>query len=120
MMAQMTVKNVVLLTCILILTYGLYVPKSTRRAALVTFQITGNPDTAQNRVAPALAATAAVQRAHPQLFVGEVGTASTLKAVNKLVADDFHQAEATSLPITLLILVVAFGALVPWALAEDA
>ncbi len=36
MMAQMTVKNVVLLTCILILTYGLYVPKSTRRAALVT------------------------------------------------------------------------------------
>jgi eukaryotic-like serine/threonine-protein kinase len=36
MMAQLTVKNLVLLTCILILTYGLYVPKSTRRAALVT------------------------------------------------------------------------------------
>ena len=82
------------------------------RAALVTFQITGNPDTAQNRVAPALAATAAVQRANPRLFVGEVGSASTLKAVNKLVADDFHQAEATSVPITLLILIVAFGALV--------
>jgi serine/threonine protein kinase len=35
-MAQITVKNLVLLTCILILTYGLYVPKSWRRAALVT------------------------------------------------------------------------------------
>lgn len=35
MMAQMTMKNVVLLTSILILTYGLYVPKSWRRAALV-------------------------------------------------------------------------------------
>jgi serine/threonine-protein kinase len=35
MMAQLTMKNVVLLTAILILTYGLYIPKSWRRAALV-------------------------------------------------------------------------------------
>jgi serine/threonine-protein kinase len=35
MMAQLTLKNVVLLTAVLILTYGLYVPKSWRRAALV-------------------------------------------------------------------------------------
>jgi hypothetical protein len=35
MMAQLTMKNVVLLTSILILTYGLFVPKSSRRAALV-------------------------------------------------------------------------------------
>ena len=35
MMAQLTMKNVVLLTAVLILTYGLYVPKSWRRAAMV-------------------------------------------------------------------------------------
>jgi eukaryotic-like serine/threonine-protein kinase len=35
-MAQLTVKNLVLLTCILILTYGLYVPKTWRRAVFVT------------------------------------------------------------------------------------
>jgi serine/threonine-protein kinase len=35
MMAQLTMKNFVLLNSILILTYGLYVPKSWRRAALV-------------------------------------------------------------------------------------
>jgi eukaryotic-like serine/threonine-protein kinase len=35
MMAQLTMKNIVLLISILILTYGLYVPKSWRRAALV-------------------------------------------------------------------------------------
>ncbi len=35
MMAQLTMKNVVLLTSVLILTYGLYVPKSWQRAALV-------------------------------------------------------------------------------------
>jgi RND superfamily putative drug exporter len=82
------------------------------RAALVTFQITGDPDTATDRVAPALAVTAAVQRSHPELFIGELGLASTNKAVNTLVGDDFHKAEVTSLPVTLLILVLAFGALV--------
>jgi len=35
MMAQLTIKNFVFLTSILILTYGLYVPKSWSRAALV-------------------------------------------------------------------------------------
>jgi RND superfamily putative drug exporter len=82
------------------------------RSALVTFQITGNPDTAQNRVAPALAVTAAVQRAHPDLLIGEVGDASASKAISKRIADDFRRAEFTSLPVTLVILVLAFGALV--------
>jgi RND superfamily putative drug exporter len=82
------------------------------RSALVTFQITGNPDTASDRVGPALAATAAVQRAHPTLLIGQVGMASARKAIDKRVADDFKRAEATSLPVTLVILVIAFGALV--------
>ena len=82
------------------------------RSALVTFQITGNPDTAQDRVGPALAATAAVQAAHPQLTIGEFGDASANKAINKRIAEDFQQAELTSLPVTLVILVLAFGALV--------
>ncbi len=82
------------------------------RSALVTFQITGDPDTAQDRVGPALDATAAVQAAHPQLNVGEVGDASANRAVNKRLSDDFRQAEITSLPVTLVILVLAFGAVV--------
>jgi eukaryotic-like serine/threonine-protein kinase len=36
LLAQLTTKNIVLLTSILILTYGLYVPKSWRRAAIVS------------------------------------------------------------------------------------
>ena len=82
------------------------------RAALVTFQITGNPDTAKDRVGAALAATAAVQRAYPGLFVGELGDASAQKAVNASISSSFRQAEVTSLPITLVILVLAFGALI--------
>jgi uncharacterized membrane protein YdfJ with MMPL/SSD domain len=81
-------------------------------AALVTFQITGDPDTAQDRVDPALGAAAAVQRAHPELFVGEFGDASANQAIMKRIGDDFQKAELTSLPVTLVILVVAFGALV--------
>jgi RND superfamily putative drug exporter len=82
------------------------------RSALVTFQITGNPDTAQDRVGPALAVTAAVQRAHPALSIGEVGDASARKGIEDRIAKDFKRAEVTSLPVTLVILVAAFGALV--------
>ncbi len=82
------------------------------RAALLTFQITGDPATAKDRVAPALAATAAVQAAHPHLFIGQFGEGSVNKAMDKRIAQDFQKAEATSLPVTLFILVLAFGALV--------
>ena len=81
-------------------------------AALVIFQITGDPSTAENRVAPALAATAAVAHAYPGLFIGELGDGSTNKAVNATLSHDFHRAEVTALPVTLVILVLAFGSLV--------
>ena len=81
-------------------------------AALVSFQITGDPTTAEDRVAPALAATADAQSAHPNLYIGQFGDASSNKAINKRIAQDFQKAEATSLPVTLFILVLAFGALV--------
>ncbi len=82
------------------------------RSALVTFQITGDPNTAGDRVGPTLAATAAVQQAHPTLYVGQVGDGSANKAISKRIADDFRRAEFTSLPVTFLILFLAFGALV--------
>jgi RND superfamily putative drug exporter len=46
------------------------------RAALLSFMITGDPVTAQDRVAPALAATAAVARAHPGLFIAARASAA--------------------------------------------
>jgi uncharacterized membrane protein YdfJ with MMPL/SSD domain len=81
-------------------------------AALLTFQITGDPETAADRVRPALAATAAVQRAHSELFIGEFGDGSANQAVNERIQKDFQRAEITSLPVTLLILLLAFGAVV--------
>jgi RND superfamily putative drug exporter len=82
------------------------------RSALLTFQITGDPDTAVDRVEPPLAATAAVQREHPELLIGQIGDASANKAVSERIGEDFQRAEFTSVPVTLAILVLAFGALV--------
>ena len=59
-----------------------------------------------------LAAVAAVDKRHSELRVEQFGDASADKAISKAFEDDFKKAEVTSLPITLIILVVAFGALV--------
>jgi uncharacterized membrane protein YdfJ with MMPL/SSD domain len=54
---------------------------------------------------------AAVQKQHQGLVVEEVGDASAEKAVSDSLEEDFSKAEITSLPVTLLILVVVFGSL---------
>jgi len=82
------------------------------RSALVKFVVPGSEQAAQDRVAASLAVTAAVQRAHPRIRIEQFGEASANKALNKLFESDFQKAERTSLPLTLAILLVAFGALV--------
>jgi RND superfamily putative drug exporter len=67
-------------------------------------------DTAE--VAPLLAATAAAQHDYPALRVEEVGAVSMDKAVNDQVGSDLSAAATYSLPVTLVILLVAFGAIV--------
>ena len=84
----------------------------TGRAALVEFEIAGEADKAAEKIDPVLAQVDAAQRAHPQLYIGEFGDASAVKAVETAFADDLAKAGLLSLPITLAILVIAFGALV--------
>ena len=80
-------------------------------SALVQFGISGDPVTAHMRVGPALDAVAAVQRAHPAMRVAEYGDASLALGLKQTVDKDFSRLELFSLPVTLVILVVAFGAL---------
>src|SRR3712207_1077112 len=82
------------------------------RAALVEFEIRGDPDEAADKVEPIVAEVEAAQRAHPDLFIGEFGDASIVNAVETAFGDDLAKAGELSLPITLVILVLAFGALV--------
>ena len=81
-------------------------------SALIRFEIAGDDTQAQDRVGAALDATSAAQAANPEFAVEEVGDASVAKQLNDSISSDFKQAFVTSLPITLLILLIAFGALV--------
>jgi uncharacterized membrane protein YdfJ with MMPL/SSD domain len=83
-----------------------------RHSALVTFYIPGNDTKSQDRVDAPLAAVAAADRANPGFRVEEFGGASANKAINKAFEKDFTKAEVTSVPITLVILLLAFGAFV--------
>ncbi len=82
------------------------------RSGLIKFSI---PETQkiepEEVVGKALDQVAIVQDRHGDLRVEEVGDASAEKAIGKSLEDDFSKAEMTSLPITLLILVVVFGSL---------
>ncbi|MEP7091375.1 MAG: MMPL family transporter, partial [Nocardioidaceae bacterium] len=79
-----------------------------RTAALVDVQVTDAVDDAT----PVQRATAAVAAAHPELSLREAGDISVNTAINDRVAQDLHSAEGISLPITLLLMVVAFGAVI--------
>ena len=82
------------------------------RTVLVQATLRGDPDTAKDRVGPVVAAVAAVRQAYPAVETHQAGTATIAKAFDDAVANDLHRAEIISLPITLVILVLAFGAVV--------
>jgi len=83
-----------------------------RQAALLQFQILGTIADSATRVVPVLQAVNAAAAAHPGIQIAETGTASINKSVNDTVLRDLHRAEALSFPITLVVLLIAFGALV--------
>ncbi len=80
--------------------------------ALVDFQITGDDLEAADRIEPSQNVVDDVQAVHPDLIVEQFGSVSTKKELNEIFASDLAKAETLSLPLTLLILVIAFGSLV--------
>jgi uncharacterized membrane protein YdfJ with MMPL/SSD domain len=83
-----------------------------RHSAIVGFDIRGEIDKAPDKVGPIVEAVAAAQAAHPGFFIGEMGDASAPKAIVDQYGEDLGKAGTLSLPITLIILLVTFGALV--------
>jgi uncharacterized membrane protein YdfJ with MMPL/SSD domain len=82
------------------------------RAVLVQVALRGDPDDAAKNVVPVQRAVAAVHADHRGVTLQQAGQGSIDKAVEDVVADDLRHAEVISVPITLLILVLAFGAIV--------
>jgi len=68
-------------------------------------------DAADDAVGPVLDAVARVQAEHPDVLVAESGGSSIDSVVGDQLDEDFQRAELLSLPVTLVVLLVAFGAL---------
>jgi len=85
---------------------------ASRHAALLEFQITGAVSKSAATVVPVMAAVHAAAARYPRIQIAETGDASISRAVNDTVLTDLRRAEALSFPITLLVLLIAFGAVV--------
>jgi uncharacterized membrane protein YdfJ with MMPL/SSD domain len=81
-------------------------------SVLVQFDVRGDPNKAKDKIEPILAAVAGVQNGNPDVSVREVGNASANYEIGKAFSKDFANAERLTIPLTLLILLGAFGALV--------
>jgi RND superfamily putative drug exporter len=81
------------------------------RSAVVLAGMTGKSVDASKHVKPLLDAVARVASAHPGLRIEEFGPGSANRALEDTIGKDFSRAELTSVPLTLVILLLAFGAL---------
>ena len=82
-----------------------------RHSALVQFDIKGNPDTAVDRIQPVMTAVNHVAGAHRDVTVGQFGSASVDKELTDSQTSEQNRSQMLSLGVTLLILLVTFGAL---------
>jgi RND superfamily putative drug exporter len=81
-------------------------------AALVRFSPKGSYDDAVTYIDSITEATAAVQKANPDYYVGEAGSASTGKALDEMFNSQLEMAGLISIPLTLVVLLLVFGSLV--------
>jgi RND superfamily putative drug exporter len=81
-------------------------------SALIQFSPRGSYDEAISYIDTITAGTAQVQKANPDYYVGEAGSASTGKALDEMFGSQLAKAGLISIPITLLILLLVFGSVV--------
>src|SRR5881227_1209115 len=77
-----------------------------RHAVLIDFDISGDKDTAADRLDPVLTSVSDAGKAHPSFFVGEFGGASAAKGVDSAFADDLKSAGVYSIPLLLALTAV--------------
>jgi uncharacterized membrane protein YdfJ with MMPL/SSD domain len=82
------------------------------RTGLVVVTLRGDPNNSDNRAAQVQDTVNRIASTHPGVTFREAGGGSQDNATTKLVNDGLHRVELISVPLTLLILVLAFGALV--------
>src|ERR687884_479082 len=82
-----------------------------RRTVMVTWDMKGTYDEAKKKIDPIQAAVDGVGERHPGFYVGEAGAVSSGKALDKMFNDQLKLAGERSIPITIVVLLLVFGAL---------
>jgi uncharacterized membrane protein YdfJ with MMPL/SSD domain len=83
-----------------------------RRSVMVTWDMKGEYDEATKKIDAIEAAVAKVGDRHPAFSVGEAGAISSGKALDEMFNNQLKQAGERSIPITFIVLLLVFGALV--------
>jgi uncharacterized membrane protein YdfJ with MMPL/SSD domain len=83
-----------------------------RHTAMVTWEMKGKYDDAKTKIDAVEAAVTKVGDRHPAFYVGEAGAVSSTKAMDKMFNDQLKTAGERSIPITIIVLLLVFGALV--------
>ena len=86
--------------------------RSGGRTGLVVVKLRGDPDNEDSRVEPLQRFVSNTAQATRGVYIGQVGDGSADRAMNQFVSNGLQKAELVALPITLVILVLVFGALV--------
>ncbi|MEU3898841.1 MMPL family transporter [Streptomyces sp. NPDC045251] len=81
-------------------------------ALLVPVTLGGDPETASERVPPLLDKVAKVGEAHTDVRVELVGAGSINAGLDDMLSEDLGRATGLSLPVTLIVMVFVFGAIV--------
>jgi putative drug exporter of the RND superfamily len=79
---------------------------------LVTWAMKGTSDTAKKRIDAFSNATDKLAKEHPAYYIGEAGAVSSDKALTEMFNKQLKQAGERSVPLTLIVLLIVFGALV--------
>ena len=80
-------------------------------SALVQFDIKGDAEKAEDKIAPVMASVDKVAASHSDVSIGEFGSASVSKELGDSQAAEQSRSQKLSMGVTLLILLITFGAL---------
>jgi uncharacterized membrane protein YdfJ with MMPL/SSD domain len=80
-------------------------------SALVQFDIKGDAEKAEDKIQPVMTAVDKVAAAHSDVSIGQFGNASVSKELGDSQAAEQSRSQQLSMGVTLLILLITFGAL---------
>ena len=82
------------------------------RSAMVLWDMKGTYENAKPKIDGIVAAVGKAADRHPGFYVEEAGSVSSGKALDKMFSDQLKLAGERSIPITIVVLLLVFGALV--------